>query len=157
MANIKLKNILAENMRRFGTKNLTEQPDKQVSNMYGKSQYGDGFASAEKASYDNVWDDMASAASELADALHTPHINQLPIIHHAIAQLKKWTDARKAAPLAVYMLVDEAPALLDAMQAKSENAWREMRSHWGGIVDAICDEDEDEYVTENEPDANGTI
>lgn len=154
---MKQKNILAENMRRFGTKNLNEQPDDQVSNMYGKSQYGDGFASAEKASYDNVWDDMASAAEELADALDTPHIKQLPIIRHAITQLKKWTDAKKPAPLAVYMLVDEAPALLDAMQVKSKKAWSEMRSHWGGIVDAIADEDEDDYVTENEPDANDTF
>ena len=151
------KNILAENMRRFGTKNLSEQPDEHQSNMYGKPQYGDGFASAEKASYDNVWNDMASAAEELADALATPHIKQLPIIRHAIAQLKKWTDARKPAPLAVYTLVNEAPALLDAMQAKSKNAWNEMGSHWGAIVDAICDEDADEYVTGNEPDANGTI
>lgn len=154
---MKKKNILAENMRRFYTKNLTEQSDEQVSNMFGKSQYSDGFESAQKASYDNVWDDMASAAEELADALDTPHIKQLPIIRHAIAQLKKWTDARKPAPLAVYMLVDEAPALLDAMQAKSKNAWREMRSHWGAIVDAISDEDEDEYVTKNEPDGNGSI
>ena len=150
-------NILAENMRRFNTKNLQEQSDEQVPNMYGQSQYGDGFASAEKASYNDVRNDMLSAAEELADALDTPHIKQLPIIRHAIAQLKKWTDARKPAPLAVYMLVDEAPALLDAMQAKSENAWREMRSHWGAIVDAISDEDEEEYVTENEPDADGTI
>jgi len=149
--------ILAENMRRFSTKNLQEQPDEHVPNMYGRPQYGDGFASAEKASYNDVRNDMLSAAEELADALDTPHIKQLPIIRQAIAQLKKWTDARKPAPLAVYMLVDEAPALLDAMQAKSKNAWREMRSHWGGIVDAICDEDEDEYVTENEPDANDTI
>ncbi len=155
---MKQKNILAENMRRFGTKNLNEQPDTdKQSNMYGKPEYVDGFESALKASYDNVWNDIASAAEELADALATPHIKQLPIIQHAILQLKKWTDAKKPAPLAVYMLVNEAPALLDAMQAKSKNAWNEMGSHWGGIVDAICDEDKDEYVTECEPNVDGTI
>ncbi len=146
---MKKKNILAENMRRFGTKNLNEMDD-----MSGPAT---GFESAKKARYNNVWDDMASAADELAEALETPNMSQLPIVQHAILQLKKWTAARKPAPLAVYTLVDEAPALLDAMQAKSKNAWQEMRSHWGAIVDAIADEDEDEYVTECEPNEDGTI
>ena len=128
------KNILAENMRRFGTKNLNEE-----------------LESAKKTSYANLWNDIASAADELAEALETPNMEHLPIVQHAITQLKKWTAARKPAPLAIYTLVDEAPALLDAMQAKSQKAWAEMRSHWGAIVDAIADEDEDEYVTSCEP------
>lgn len=142
----KTNNLLAENMRRFGTKNLNEQDS---------GRYGLKFA--KKASYDNVWDDIASAAEDLSSALTTPNMSQLPVVQHAIAQLKKWTDAKKPAPLAVYMLVDEAPALLDAMQARSKKAWAEMCSHMGHIVDAISDEDEDEYVTENEPDEDGLI
>jgi len=132
------KNILAENMRRFGTKNLNEN----------ESEY---LKFAKKKTYDNVWDDIMSAAEDLAEALETPKIEDLPIVHHAIQQLKRWTDAKKPAPYSVYALVAEAPALLDKMQAKSKNAWSEMQSHWGGIVDAIADEDEDEYVTDFEP------
>ena len=146
MSNIKLKNLLAENMRRFNTKNLNEQ-----------GSVGDRFVSAKKASYQNLWNDVASAAEELAEELETPNMADLPIVQHAIAQLKKWCDAKKPAPLAVYTLVDESPALLDAMQAKSKNAWAEMRSHWGAIVDAIADEDEDEYVTECEPNSDDMI
>jgi hypothetical protein len=71
--------------------------------------------------------------------------------------LKRWTDRKKPAPYSVYALVAEAPALLDKMQAKSKTAWNEMRSHWGGIVDAISDEDEDEYVTDFEPSNDDTI
>ena len=138
------KNILAENMRRFNTKNLNEN----------ESEY---LQFAKKKTYDNVWDDIMSAADDLAEALETPKMEDLPIVHHAIQQLKRWTDAGKPAPLSVYTLVDEAPALLDKMQARSKNAWSEMRSHWGGIVDAISDEDEDEYVTSSEPDSDDMI
>jgi len=137
MANIKMKNLLAENMRRFGTKNLKEQSES--SNL----QY------AKKASYGSIMDIM-DAAEDLAEALNQPTMEQLPIVQHAIKQLNRWTSAKKPAPLAVYILVAEAPALLDKMQAKSKNAWMEMRSHWGGIIDAIADEDEDEYVTDFE-------
>ena len=136
---IKLKNILAENMRRFGTKNLSEQMD---SNHL---QY------AKKKTYNNVHDDIASAAEDLAEALDQPKMEDLPVVQHAIQQLKRWTDAKKPAPYSVYALVAEAPALLDKMQAKSKNAWDEMRSHWGGIIDAISDEAEDEYVTDFAP------
>jgi len=135
----KLKNILAENMRRFGTKNLNEQ--------MGTSH----LQFAKKQTYNNVRNDIASAAEDLAAALNQPKMEDLPIVQHAIQQLKRWTERRKPAPYSVYALVAEAPALLDKMQAKSKNAWDEMRSHWGGIVDAISDEDEDEYVTDFEP------
>ena len=146
MSNNKLKNLLAENMRRFNTKNLNEQGS------------ADGrFVSAKKVRYENLWDDVASAAEELAEELETPKMEDLPIVVHALSQLKNWCDAKKPAPLAIYTLVDEAPALLDAMQAKSKNAWAEMRSHWGAIVDAIADEDEDEYVTECEPNSDDMI
>lgn len=144
MANIKMKKLLAENMRRFGTKNLQEQMDS--SNL----QY------AKKASYGSMMDIM-DAAEDLAEVLNQPKMEQLPMVQHAIKQLNKWTAAKKPAPLAVYMLVAEAPALLDKMQAKSKNAWMEMRSHWGGIVDAIADEDEDEYVTEFEANRDDLI
>lgn len=141
MANTKLKNLLAENMRRFGTKNLSSLNENESSHLQ----------LAKKKTYDNVWNDIASAAGELAEALETPKMEDLPVVQHAIQQLKKWTDAKKPAPLAVYMLVAEAPALLDKMQARSKRAWDEMRSHFGGIVDDICDEDKDDYVTEYEP------
>ncbi len=135
----KLKNILAENMRRFGTKNLSEQMDSSHLQF------------AKKQTYNNVRNDIASAAEDLAAALDQPKMEDLPIVQHAIQQLKRWTDRKKPAPYSVYALVAEAPALLDKMQAKSKNAWDEMRSHWGGIVDAISDEGEDEYVTDFEP------
>lgn len=138
------KNILAENMHRFGTKNL---------NTLNES-YDMEFA--KKASYDTIGDIM-DAAEDLAEALHQPSLDQLPIVQHAIKQLNIWTKNSKPAPLSVYTLVDEAPALLDKMQAKSKNAWSEMRSHWGGIIDAIADEDEDEYVTSSEPDSDDMI
>tara|TARA_R110002126_G_scaffold281574_1_gene429433 strand:+ start:151 stop:585 length:435 start_codon:yes stop_codon:yes gene_type:complete len=136
----KLKNILAENMRRFGTKNLSED------------RMGDSHLQfAKKQTYNNVRNDIASAAEDLAAALDQPKMEDLPIVQHAIQQLNRWTDAKKPAPYSVYALVAEAPALLDKMQAKSKNAWNEMRSHWGGIVDAISDEAEDEYVTDFAP------
>ncbi len=137
---IKLKNVLAENMRRFGTKNLNE-------NNMDPSNF---LKFAIKQSYNNV-ENIASAAEYFAMALKNPRIEDLPHVQHGIQQLKRWTDAKKPAPYSVYALVAEAPALLDKMQAKSKNAWNEMRSHWGGIVDAICDEDEDEYVTDFDP------
>lgn len=137
---IKLKNILAENMRRFGTKNLSED------------HMGDSHLQfAKKQTYNNVRNDIASATEDLAEALDQPKMEDLPVVQHAIQQLKRWTDRKKPAPYSVYALVAEAPALLDKMQAKSKNAWNEMRSHWGGIVDAISDEGEDEYVTDFEP------
>lgn len=136
---IKLKNVLAENMRRFGTKNLSEQMD---SNHL---QY------AKKQTYNDVREDIMNAAEDLAEALNQPKMEDLPVVQHAIQQLKRWTDRKKPAPYSVYALVAEAPALLDKMQAKSKKAWDEMRSHWGGIIDAICDEAEDEYVTDFEP------
>lgn len=136
---IKLKNVLAENMRRFGTKNLSEQMDSSHLQF------------AKKQTYNNVRNDIASAAEDLAAALDQPKMEDLPVVQHAIQQLKRWTDRKKPAPYSVYALVAEAPALLDKMQARSKNAWNEMRSHWGGIVDAISDEDEDEYVTDFEP------
>lgn len=149
---MKPKNILQENMRRFATKNLNEQPDVNVgsSDMHT-------FKSALKKTYDNVWNDMASASEDLGSALERPKMEYLPVVQHAIQQFKKWTDAKKPAPLEVYMLVAEAPALLDKMQAKSKNAWEEMRSHFGGIVDAVCDQDEDEYVTSYEPNSDDLI
>jgi hypothetical protein len=143
---IKLKNILAENMRRFGTKNLNEN-DMDPSYL----QF------AKKKTYDNVHDDIMSAAEDLAEALDQPKMEDLPVVQHAIQQLRRWTDRKKPAPYSVYALVAEAPALLDKMQAKSKTAWDEMRSHWGGIVDAISDEDEDEYVTDFEPSNDDTI
>lgn len=144
MSNIKMKKILAENMRRFGTKNLSslnESADMQF---------------AKKASYDSIMD-LMDAAEDLAAALEQPTMDQMPIVQHAIKQLNAWTAAGKPAPYAVYALVQEAPALLDKMQGKSKNAWLEMRSHWGGIVDAIADEDEDEYVTDFDPDDDDMI
>ena len=141
MENIKLKNLLRENMRRFGTKNISSINENEYSHL----------AFAKKKTYDDVRDDIASAAADLAEALETPKMEDLPVVHHAIQQLKKWTDAKKPAPLGVYMLVAEAPALLDKMQARSKRAWDEMGSHFGGIVDDISDEAEDEYVTEYEP------
>lgn len=138
MANVKLTNLLAENMRRFGTKNL--KTIKESADM----QF------AKKASYDDIMDIM-DAADDLAEALEQPTMDQMPIVQHAIKQLNAWTAAGKPAPYAVYVLVQEAPALLDKMQGKSKKAWLEMRSHWGGIVDAIADEDKDEYVTEFGP------
>jgi hypothetical protein len=141
--NIKLKNLLAENMRRFGTKNLREDA--------GSLKF------AKKPTYNSVKLDILDAAEDLSKALATPRMEDLPVVHHAISQLKKWTDAKKPAPLAVYMLVAEAPALLDKMQAKSKRAWDEMASHWGGIIDAILDEDEDEYVTDYQPGADDLI
>jgi hypothetical protein len=143
MANTKLKNLLAENMRRFGTKNLKEQ-------LSGTLQF------AKKTNYSNVLDIM-STAEDLAEALHQPNMDQLPIVQHAIKQVSAWTRAKKPAPFSVYMLVAEAPALLDKMQAGSKKAWAEMRSHWGGIVDAFCDEDKSEYVTDYEPDSDDMI
>jgi hypothetical protein len=130
-----LKNILQENMQRFGTKNL-----KTINETVD-------FEFAKKASYDTIMDIM-DASEDLAEALNEPSMEQLPVVQHAIKQLNIWTKKRKPAPLSVYVLVQEAPALLDKMQAKSKNAWMEMRSHWGGIVDAIADEDESEYVTD---------
>jgi hypothetical protein len=147
MKNIKMKNLLKENMHRFGTKNISSMNENEYSHL----QF------AKKKTYDNVRDDIASAADDLAEALATPKMEDLPVVHHAIQQLKKWTDAKKPAPLAVYMLVAEAPALLDKMQARSKRAWDEMRSHFGGIVDDISDEDEDEYVTEYEPEQDDLI
>ena len=94
---------------------------------------------------------------DLAEALDQPNMDQLPIVQHAIKQLNKWTAAKKPAPFSVYMLVHEAPALLDKMQAGSKKAWIEMRSHWGGIVDAFVDEDKSEYVTDYEPDSDDMI
>ena len=141
------RNILAENMRRFNTKNLKEDLT-QPSNF---------LKFAMKQSYNNVRDDIASAAEYFAMALENPRMEDLPHVQHGIQQLKRWTDAKKPAPYSVYALVAEAPALLDKMQAKSKNAWMEMRSHWGGIIDAICDEDEDEYVTAFGPNTNDTI
>ncbi len=141
MANTKLKNLLAENMRRFGTKNLNEQADMQF---------------AKKANYNSAMDIM-DAAEDLAEALDQPNMDQLPIVQHAIKQLNKWTAAKKPAPFSVYMLVHEAPALLDKMQAGSKKAWNEMASHWGGIVDAFVDEDKSEYVTDYEPDSDDMI
>ena len=135
---MKLKNILQENMRRFATKNLVE-------NESGNLKF------AKKPQYDNVWNDIANAAQDLADALSQPNMEDLDVVRYAIKQLKKWTNEKKPAPYSVYALVAEAPALLDKMQSGSKNAWSEMRSHWGGIVDAIADEDEDEYVTTFEP------
>ena len=137
---IKLKNILAENMRRFGTKNLNENDMDPSYLKYAK-----------KKTYNNVRNDIMNAAEYFADALNTPKMEDLPVVQHAIQQLKRWTDAKKPAPYSVYALVAEAPALLDKMQAKSKNAWDEMRSHWGGIIDAISDEAEDEYVTDFAP------
>ena len=131
-------------MRRFGTKNLNESAS-------GNLKY------AKKQSYNTLRGDVLAAAEDLAIALEQPNMDHLPIVHHAIQQLKRWTDAKKPAPYSVYALVAEAPALLDKMQAKSKNAWMEMRSHWGGIVDAIADEDEDEYVTDFDPDDDGMI
>jgi hypothetical protein len=145
MSNIKLKNLLRENMRRFGTKNLNETTDPSYLEF------------AKKASYNNLHDDIMSAAEDLAEALEQPKMEDLPVVQHAIRQLKRWTDSKKPAPYSVYELVQESPALLDKMQAGSKNAWQEMRSHWGGIVDAIADEDEDEYVTEFEPNADDMI
>jgi hypothetical protein len=136
----KLKNILAENMRRFGTKNLNENNMESSLLKYAK-----------KETYNDVRNDIMNAAEYFADALNTPKMEDLPIVQHAIQQLKHWTNAKKPAPYSVYALVAEAPALLDKMQAKSKTAWDEMRSHWGGIIDAICDEAEDEYVTDFEP------
>ena len=144
MSNIKLKNILAENMRRFGTKNLNESAS-------GNLKY------AKKQSYNTLRGDVLAAAEDLAIALEQPTMDHLPIVHHAIQQLKKWTDAKKPAPISVYILVDEAPALLDKMQAKSKRAWDEMQSHWGGIQDAIMDEDVDEYVTDLDDDGDEFI
>ena len=144
MTNIKLKKLLKENMRRFGTKNLNESPDPSYLQF------------AKKASYNNS-DDIMSAAEDLADELIRPKMEDLPIVQHAIQQMKRWTDRKKPAPYSVYALVQEAPALLDKMQARSKNAWQEMRSHLGGIVDAYCDEDEDEYVTEYQPDSDDLI
>lgn len=144
MGNIKMKKLLAENMRRFGTKNLKEQSES--SNL----QY------AKKASYSSIMDIM-DAAEDLAAALEQPTMDQMPIVQHAIKQLNAWTAAGKPAPYSVYALVQEAPALLDKMQGKSKKAWLEMRSHWGGIVDAIADEDEDEYVTDFDPDDDDMI
>jgi hypothetical protein len=139
------KNILAENMRRFNTKNLNEviKPD--------------FLKFAMKQTYNNVRNDIASAAEYFAMALQNPRMEDLPHVQHGIQQLTQWVRAKKPAPLSVYTLVNEAPALLDAMQAKSKNAWMEMRSHWGGIIDAICDEDEDEYVTEFGPNSDDMI
>lgn len=136
---IKLKNVLAENMRRFGTKNLSEQMDSS------HLQY------AKKQTYNDVHEDIMNAAEDLAEALNQPKMEDLPVVQHAIQQLKRWTDRKKPAPYAVYALVAEAPALLDKMQAKSKKAWDEMRSHWGSIIDAISDEAKDEYVTDFEP------
>jgi hypothetical protein len=142
MGNIKLKNILAENMRRFGTKNLNEQFS------------SDNFEFAKKQSYNSIMDIM-DAAEDLATEDYK--IENLPIYRHAIKQLTIWTNAKKPAPLSVYMLVAEAPALLDKMQSKSKKAWEEMRSHWGGIIDDIADEDEDEYVTDYKPQSDDMI
>lgn len=142
MGKIKLKNLLAENMRRFGTKNLKEQFN------------GGSFEHAKKQSYSSIMDIM-NAAEDLSTEEYK--MENLPVYQHAIKQLKMWTNAKKPAPFAVYMLVAEAPALLDKMQARSKNAWEEMRSHWGGIVDAIADEDEDEYVTEFEANQDDLI
>jgi len=145
MGTIKLKKLLQENMKRVGTKNLNESTDPIYLQF------------AKKSSYDNLHDDIMSAAEDLAEALEQPKMEDLPIVQHAIQQLKQWTDRKKPAPYSVYALVQEAPALLDKMQARSKNAWQEMRSHWGGIVDAIADEDEDEYVTEFEPNDDDMI
>lgn len=142
MANIKLKKLLAENMRRFGTKNLKERFE------------SNNFQYAKKQSYTTMMDIM-DAAEDLATEDYK--MENLPIYQHAIKQLKMWTNAKKPAPLAVYMLVAEAPALLDKMQAKSKNAWEEMRSHWGGIIDAIADEDKSEYVTDFQPNSDDMI
>jgi len=126
-------NLLAENMRRFGTKNLNEDAYEPRTDL----------RFAKKKQYNDVWNDISSAAEDLADALHEPKMEYLPVVQHAIAQITKWTSAKKPAPLAVYILAAEAPALLDKMQTGSKKAWLEMRSHWGGIVDDIVDEDED--------------
>lgn len=139
-----LKNVLQENMHRFGTKNLDT-----INETFD-------FKFAKKSLYNTIIDIM-DAAEDLAEALNEPSMEQLPVVQHAIKQLNIWTKKRKPAPLSVYVLVQEAPALLDKMQNKSKNAWMEMRSHWGGIVDAIADEGEDEYVTDFAANDNDTI
>jgi hypothetical protein len=98
-----------------------------------------------------------SAAEYFALALEEPKMEYLPQVQHGIQQLTQWVKAKKPAPLVVYILVNEAPALLDAMQAKSKKAWMEMRSHWGAIIDACADEDADEYVTSYNPKPNDMI
>ena len=79
MENIKLKNLLRENMRRFGTKNISSINENEYSHL----------AFAKKKTYDDVRDDIASAAADLAEALETPKMEDLPVVHHAIQQLKK--------------------------------------------------------------------
>jgi hypothetical protein len=142
------RNILAENMRRFNTKNLTE------SHYIDPAEF---LEFAMKEPYTNVTGDIMSAAEYFALALEEPKMEYLPHVQHGIQQLTQWVKAKKPAPLVVYILVNEAPALLDAMQAKSKKAWMEMRSHWGAIIDACADEDADEYVTSYNPKPNDMI
>jgi len=70
MKNIKMKNLLKENMRRFGTKNISSINENEYSHL----QF------AKKKTYDNVWNDISSAASELADALETPKMEDQMIL-----------------------------------------------------------------------------
>jgi hypothetical protein len=146
MSNIKLKNLLKENMRRFGTKNLNESND---ITEFTKQYIQRGHL--------NDAGEMADVGTELAELLERPKMEYLQIVQQAVALFKKWTDAKKPAPFSVYMLVHEAPALIDKMQSGSKRAWDEMASHLGGIVDAVSDEDKDEYVTDYQPDSDDLI
>jgi hypothetical protein len=146
MANTKLKNLLAENMRRFGTKNLTESND---PTQFTKQYIQRGYL--------NDAGEMSDVGEELAELLDQPKMEYLQIVQQAVALFKKWTNEKKPAPFSVYMLVHEAPALIDKMQKGSKRAWDEMASHLGGIVDAVTDEDKSEYVTDYEPDSDDMI
>lgn len=135
---MKTKNILQENMRRFGTKNLNEQP--------GESAPAD-FESALKPIYTNI-NDINDTAYDIVYTSRPLKMEDLPVIQHAVQQLKTWSSTNRA-PLEVHILVDEAPALLDAMQVNSKDAWQEMKSHWGAIIDAIADQNKSEYMTQS--------
>jgi hypothetical protein len=67
MGNIKLKNILAENMRRFGTKNLNEQSS--VGEILGYTGSGKEIYNA-KRSNGFTMEDFKDAADLLSDFAH---------------------------------------------------------------------------------------